>query len=217
MAAVALLAPFASRAFTDEWEGRADARVTRVEQLRAWLTATRELAAAVLARGYADPQPAPRRLRPNSPAWRTLQNLMRPLESDERQDLELVVAVADDWLGRLKAPDESTVALLSQAMDLAQAMIGSQNALHDRVAAPDREDARRGREHNSRFQATGRAKRRKATPQQLEQAAARELTASPHLPWPEVCRRVARRFGYESDSRVRHILKDSRGGGARDG
>ena len=181
----------------------------RAEQLRAWLTATRELAAGVLACGYETPQAAPKRLHPKSPAWRIRQILARPLQADERQDLEVVVDVADRWLELLaNGPDGTTVALLSQAMHREQAMGRSQAALLFRVVELDQGDARRSRNGNLALQAGSQAKRCKATLQQLEQEAERLLKRNPEMKSKVLYERVASKFDL-SASRVRHRLQSS--------
>lgn len=230
LAVTALLAPFVSRQFAYEWEvgdgsrPRDTARVTTVsrrEQIRAWLTETRQLAAAVLADGWERPRERPAHVHPQSPAWRGVLSRMRPLQSHERSDFETTLAVADDWLAKLEHADENTVGVLWQAMTLSHATSRADGALLFRLLAPDQDDATakrralaeligRGREGlKARWGPSG----RKVSRKQVEQAARDELAAlraRKLVPaWSKVCDSVGQRFGI-SGRRVRELLKDSR-------
>lgn len=114
-----------------------------VAWIREWLTDKLDVARSTLATGAYDGSAhrGPGNLHPKSPAWRAIQSLAQPLSRDERQDLETVAAVAEEWLAKLDGADANTIQLLDDAMGLTRAEQRLDAAVIFRTQEPDTEDA----------------------------------------------------------------------------
>lgn len=169
----------------------------------------RDLAGAALELdAYGPPADAPRRLHPKSPAWRSFQAQARRLRPYERQDLQTIVSVCDEWLA---SDDGAARVTVTQAMEFAQAFARVHSALLSRVWEPDKQDAAtlRQRERGARQGGRKGAEAvRKVTVAQAEEVVRGVQTERPELSWSRTCSEAAKQLKV-SASRVRHLLPKS--------